>query len=1300
MKTLGVFLGSMIVAAIIAVGAAFIVVGLSYAQEESVLPVANQLLQRHDVSEIITDDDDDLYAVLKGTADSLLVERSLIDSVRGPQRAYSSSIIDRQEIAPVNQPSGTDLYGAATDYLGEIVNPDSYNLLYVKFVGVDTLIFGFGIGEGAVDVCVNILTAEASMDEVVVEHSLNLRADIAGKMQVDIADVHINGIEGIEGFEAIHLYDWYFTMTARVGDYTLSFVNWERGWEMPTIEGPGEGPGRQYGKPVLTSLINNATGVDLYKNAVDELMAVVNPDTYTLDSWQMGEDGNLAFNFKLQDGSIIGIRVNPQTGETWMQNGDLQKSVLNARYDIARRMGMDDIGDVHINSVEIMHLDYYYDYGYWPWPLQSTTYIKITARVGDYSLSLSGTIYKWLEYYDFEDLSRTIQNFEYPGYTRVFGLRLDSFVDTRTGVDYVNQAITEIQGLFNPDFYGIGVVDWHMENGALHLAIDLHGLNQNPFYFYIGSPISLDIDLATGQIRVDPVVVDAVTRARNEISEKLNVVMDNVHVNSIWVMTKPNGPYIDEYGYSLILSTPQFSITYNYELENRALHLVSLIDCATGIDLYRTAIDHLIEVINPSSYVIDCWGVSDDGLFIGFTLPDGSSIYMRVDAAGFAYMKLSEATLIEVRRQISDSMSLSKENVHIDGLEINVAYNTRINLINEVYYNVTAKAGDFTITMDCLFRDGWISMDRIGEITLTSLVNNNTGIDLYASAVNYMSDTYGENGSLIDWSISEGHFTFNFRLADGSIIKLGVDIESGQVWEKDPDLYGDAVRYLVQIVNPESYELRYVMFMGEDTVIFGFGVGIGTVDICIDISTLEPSMDDSLKDALLTVRAEVGNRLGVNAADVKISEAMLLHRIPENPAAYLIKAVSGSLEITMIAELSDNTGMTTTRLAAVINRVTGVDLYAKAVNMLSGIPGEYMLNSWGVKDGTIEFAFISEDGSIVRIVFDIDTASLIDARRIRTIEYDDQGRLRSQEITAYDENGSVIHRELLENLFFNNQGYVTVMRVTDYNQDGSVASIKLIENTKMDADGNVLHRKEWCYDADGVLISLTERTYPGPHEEPATITTVIYEPDGSIAVVVVSDNRIYDAEGRLVSEIVTTYMADGSITGISVHEGKVYDDDNRLVSETVTRYSGTGEFIERNFIENLAFDDQGNVIYGRITTYDEDGNITSIKEIYTVYDDMGRIATEVLYGDVESPRVESIQVQQQSQGDQNDEPADAPQSGSGNNQDMPDWIKQLLEEILSKNTATSRGGGSKNVHTYDQMAGADNSGGLALRWKR
>ena len=45
------------------------------------------------------------------------------------------------------------------------------------------------------------------------------------------------------------------------------------------------------------------------------------------------------------------------------------------------------------------------------------------------------------------------------------------------------------------------------------------------------------------------------------------------------------------------------------------------------------------------------------------------------------------------------------------------------------------------------------------------------------------------------------------------------------------------------------------------------------------------------------------------------------------------------------------------------------------------------------------------------------------------------------------------------------------------------------------------------------------------------------------------------------------------------------------------------------------------------------------------------------------------------------------------------WMQELMKELLSKNGLTSKGGGSKKVHTYDQMAGLDDNTGLGLRWK-
>lgn len=950
--------------------------GLVYAQDEIGIPTAGQLILSRNVAAVTDSEEDDLYAALMGTGDSPLVNDPMLDSIKGPQKAQASSIIVKQESAPFVQPSGTDLYGAAANYLTYIVNPDSYELLSVTFIESDTLIFTFGLGAGLVDVAVDISTAQAFMDAMTLEHCTELRADIAYKMQKALSDVRINGVEGIDGFESIHLYDWYFTISARVDDLTLNFIDWEHGYEYV----PAEGLGREYGKLLLTS-ITNAAGIDLYKSAIDNLMATVNPDVYTLASWQMNENGALVFKFKLQDDSFIDITVDLVSGNAWMNDANLAKVIINSRYAIARNMGLPDISDVHINAASITYIDYGGPwYGYRPWPPLPTSITNIAARVGDYALTLSSTEYNWwvdlgndlIKHTAYgADLIPIEESYELdpePYYKPAF--TLTSFIDMRTGVDYVAQAERDVLNLLNMLSPNPGIGSWSVASGKLVLYVSAHK-SIDPWLMWLGDPISVEIDLATGAIAIDPVVVDLVTKTRGETSQKLNISMADVHVNFLSQHYGGKGDIYFPDGWDIYISTPSFSLGYFYKNDG-TITLVSLCSNAAGVDLYGTAVVYLNETANPDEFILDSWGLNPDGTVnFNFKLRDGSIIGINVAADGssvsFTDNYIKDA-LLKTRQNIAEKSGLDISEVHINGVKLDwhlmwessgwVYPSLRG---EEIQYTLAANIGNYSLGLVYNKHEdsGWIyyNLKMPGEegssmppirvrswttVALTSFVDTITGRDLLVDARNNFFDLFNPEyfmtGPISEWSIKNGVLTLGMYL-QGDFRKL---------------------------------------YYSTDTIPSYIGF---CIPVQINLATGLVTIDPFIAEAVTNARQEISQNLGIAIGDVHVNgvapsdEWVLVeeHRTDGDvwvtfPAVYTIMASAGDFNVT----INYDNLLHSTKLVAIVSRVRGIDLYGKAVDMLMNVvnPSGYTLQSWYLQENTLRVRFALANGSIISITVD------------------------------------------------------------------------------------------------------------------------------------------------------------------------------------------------------------------------------------------------------------------------------------------------------------------------------------------
>ncbi|MFH0764163.1 MAG: hypothetical protein V1927_04100, partial [Candidatus Omnitrophota bacterium] len=222
----------------------------------------------------------------------------------------------------------------------------------------------------------------------------------------------------------------------------------------------------------------------------------------------------------------------------------------------------------------------------------------------------------------------------YPPYYRTT-ITLASFVDNNTGVDYVAEARRSVLGLLNPENRDVGAGYWHMSDGVLTLGMDISGNN----YFYLnayGRNIPVKVNLQSGEVKIDEKIVDAVTKARKETSERLGIAIEDVHVNSImqrmiyYMMLDgyptPKLPYI------LGISTPQFNLTYNYNSNTGTLKLILLVNRETGVNLYAKAIENLKEKFNPEKYSLSEWKLGENNLVeFKFNLGETTKVSIKID---------------------------------------------------------------------------------------------------------------------------------------------------------------------------------------------------------------------------------------------------------------------------------------------------------------------------------------------------------------------------------------------------------------------------------------------------------------------------------------------------------------------------------------------------------------------------------------------------------------------------------------------------------------------------------------------
>ncbi|NQU95734.1 MAG: hypothetical protein HQ549_05890 [Candidatus Omnitrophica bacterium] len=714
----------------------------------------------------------------------------------------------------VDNRTGRDLVKDAKNAILELFNPERHNI-GVSYWKMENGVLKLTINlfqlkpyypiamRNIISVEVDLRTGEIKIDENIVDAVTKTREETAKKLGLDINDVHVNGIQPEMPIYILHVYPpqpilpRYYLVFASTDKFNLTY-KYDIG--NGTIE--------------LTSLVNRETGQDLLKNAIDHLKEILNPDSFKLDGWMLNGD-RLMVSFLLPDGSRIKMGVDVNTGEPFMSES-LKDAALKTREDIARKMGV-DIGEVHINGIERPLYAMFYDNNI-------KTEYQVTARVGNYTLTLDYSEYSYPWYYEYKEAGSSLIDMPWPPY-RWTTITLKSFIDNTTGRDLVKDAQDKVLDLFNPEGHNLGVSYWKMENGVLKLNINLFQYESKYPYVYrrIGSIIPVEVDLQTGEIKIDENIVDAVIKTREETAKRLGLDIGDVHINgihpeiSMYILdVYPPQPTPPRY-YMVFASTEKFNLTYKYDIASGTIELASLVNRETGQNLLKNATDYLKKVLNPEAFKLADWNLGSDGILrFTFSLANGSPITISVNAdtgEPFISEPLRDA-ILEARQQTSQNLNIDIQDVHVSTI---LGYQVCGMPNPDHGYYIGIKTPQFTLE----FRYSVSS----GTLELASFVNTETGENLLQNAIDYLKETINpDEYKLVKWSFWGG-------------IKSG---ENG-------------------------------MIIGN-SIMFGFELKDGSiVTIWVDKDTGQPRMSDQLRDAVLRTRNEIAKKMGVDIGEVRIN---------------------------------------------------------------------------------------------------------------------------------------------------------------------------------------------------------------------------------------------------------------------------------------------------------------------------------------------------------------------------------------------------------------------------------------------
>jgi hypothetical protein len=867
----------------------------------------------------------------------------------------------------VNRTTGEDLYANAVEYLRFVFNPEDTTLVRWNIYG-GSIRFYFNVWQIAV-------TYEgAPYDPLLYMEpgAINTRNVIAANLGSDIEDTHINHLDFVYGDPFWIVDGFQFSMSTPLFDVVCNYhiVPWSQSgnWETGTVE--------------LLSL-KNANGVDLYANAVAELIKIANPDTYGLDSWLAGPDKNIVFSFRLSDGTTFGVTVNA-AGIASAEDQRLADAIAGMRNSVAGMMGM-PVENVLTSGTELAEIAHY---------LQSEDPAQNERMEYRYygsmlTLSESGEISVGVNH-------RIMYN-RLPGQTTPS----DDVNDGTWGVPVTVSEVLSVSMDGGPDLYAIAIEylvglhfgniylqSWEVVDGAVEFKFGAQPWWKVRVDAVTGAPEMVRLamyaeaeaklmemanpDQGAFSLVLDCRMDETLERVVFRISGLDNIYMTYWDDGDTHFSGNLGTAYSARQAIQLAMGLPDIQMIHiNYlgnaqnpetgaeeavmrarvdgiagleiEVRNTAGGMVLSAARMNDIDLYANAADYMKDIFNPERFTLADWGIGAGGtLTFTFTLPDGHSQTVIVDPkSGKTYMGDIglEQALVKVREEAAARLGLTLDQVHVNhGIVSYISMppmpapmpdgslpDDYVPEAIDYGHIITVSAGNLYVTFDY--------NGPTGRITLNNVVSrDNPDVDLYAESMSFLAEIFNPNGySMFDWAVTYDIVEYpGLASMDDPLFRVTIGLQNG----------------------------------------FNF-------NIYVNSATGEPYFHDQvLKDLALKVRGEAAGKLGADLNQAHIDGViesyypgtMGIPEMPVPPDSYWFEVTCRGYSLRYICDRANGFSP---RLTELIKRGNpDVDLYAKAIAHLRKVfnPDSLSLDSFGMDNmGNVRFDFALQDGSKFRV---------------------------------------------------------------------------------------------------------------------------------------------------------------------------------------------------------------------------------------------------------------------------------------------------------------------------------------------
>ncbi|MCX5678621.1 MAG: hypothetical protein NTY76_05880 [Candidatus Omnitrophica bacterium] len=566
---------------------------------------------------------------------------------------------------------------------------------------------------------------------------------------------------------------------------------------------------------VKGAIITPIKSIDPYAVATQYLASMVNPDSYKLVGTKpMGTD-TIMYVFKIPNGSVINVYVNKLTFKASIDQR-IQDALTAARANAALHTGV-EIGTVHVNGIEdvsnnlagiayrislrVNNFDIAFMYSQKSLtthmqPLSivdRTTGVDVLKKAVDY---LSG----FLNPSDFPIASWAVSTSGNISFK--FALNREQFykpdyiilvtVNSVTGVvsttfpklkEWVMSANEMMKEYFNAET--VHIVDMINVDGIAADGAPLFYIGYSIMGKEIGFHVNRDTGVAYFGTMGDWRCATIVLETRQNVASHMGLDdIGKVYTNDFAILYAASYEVV----MSLTFRVDNYTIKMQYDYHYAGLpgwqgiSLRSFIDNNTGRDYVEKAREQLGNLFNikwgdSSKFMVKDWIIKDGELQLNiFDSTISSDIIMSVTvnlSTGYIAIDRTMVDLVmAVRNDVSKKLSTDIADVHINFIQYK--YEGKAGGWNTNIYCFNISTSQFTLKYE---------YNRETSVTkLASCKNNANGIDLYANAVNYLHQNYGEDPNLTNWNIEKNGASvlFDFKLANGETIKIRVVIGTGE----------------------------------------------------------------------------------------------------------------------------------------------------------------------------------------------------------------------------------------------------------------------------------------------------------------------------------------------------------------------------------------------------------------------------------------------------------------------------------------------------------------------------------------